>query len=119
LIEFVGHQQARKGGQLNREKVVSPAQEQFFSPWCLILYARREAGKAEIKPRVLKKATHQIASISHQWFNMLSRAAWSAPGSVFDRAFDTATGTGQQQPGGSAFVPFGNTPACQPKQGFL
>jgi hypothetical protein len=39
----------------SEKKVVSPAQEQFVSSWCLILYARREAGKAEIKPRILKR----------------------------------------------------------------
>jgi hypothetical protein len=55
LIQCAGHPQARKSGQLNRKKVVSPAQEQFFLSWCLILYARGEAGKAEIKPRVFEK----------------------------------------------------------------
>jgi hypothetical protein len=41
------------------KKVVSPAQEQFFPPWCLILYARRATQKSN--RAYSKKATYQIA----------------------------------------------------------
>jgi hypothetical protein len=53
----------------------------------------REASQAKQKSNraYSEKATHQIAKISHPWFNVLSGKAWSARGSVFD-AFDAATG---------------------------
>jgi hypothetical protein len=50
---------------------------------------------------------------------MLFAEAWSAQGNVFDCAVDDLNKPGDEQRGGIAFVPFGNTPACQPQQGFL
>jgi hypothetical protein len=113
LIQFVGCQPTRKSGQSNREKSGQLRDlGTVFSTLVSNLLCAQRGGQG-------RNQTARIAKITHQKSSMLFTWASSAPGNVFDRAFDAANKPGHEQRGGIAFVPFGNTPACQPQQGFL